>query len=107
MLTSRRSLVLASLLVASGAASWACSEAVSEGETSPSDLIVSQDLVLAPLYGGGGNTGAPIKNDFVEISNRGQSPVSLAGKSLQYTGYGKPLAAAENVVDLPNVMLAP
>jgi uncharacterized protein len=52
---------------------------------------VSADLVISQVYGGGGNSGAPFKNDFVEIFNRGTSAVSLAGKSVQYasaTGTG-------------------
>ncbi len=42
-------------------------------------------LVISQVYGGGGNTGAPYANDYVEIFNRGPSTVSLAGLSLQYT----------------------
>jgi len=52
---------------------------------------VSPDLVISQVYGGGGNTGAPYRNDFVEIFNRGSAAVSLTGKSVQYasaTGTG-------------------
>ncbi|HEY0639789.1 MAG TPA: lamin tail domain-containing protein [Pseudonocardiaceae bacterium] len=45
---------------------------------------VSPDVVLAEVYGGGGNTGAPYTHDFVELYNRGAAPVSLAGWSVQY-----------------------
>ncbi len=48
-------------------------------------------VVISQVYGGGGNTGAPLKNDFVELFNRGASPVSLTGLSIQYasaTGTG-------------------
>jgi uncharacterized protein len=51
----------------------------------------SADLVISQVYGGGGNSGAPYRNDFVEIFNRGSAAVSLAGKSIQYasaTGTG-------------------
>ena len=51
----------------------------------PSAVVISQ------LYGGGGNTGAPYQNDFVELYNRGVSAVDLTGWSLQYasaTGSG-------------------
>jgi len=41
-------------------------------------------LVLSEVYGGGGNSGAPYANDFVEIFNRSASPVSVAGWSVQY-----------------------
>jgi hypothetical protein len=52
---------------------------------------VSADLVISQVYGGGGNSGAPYKNDFVELFNRGSAPVSLSGLSVQYasaTGTG-------------------
>lgn len=45
---------------------------------------VSPDVVISEVYGGGGNTGAPYANDFVELYNRGASSVSVAGWSVQY-----------------------
>jgi uncharacterized protein len=44
----------------------------------------SPDVVLAEVYGGGGNSGAPYTHDFVELYNRGAATVSLAGWSVQY-----------------------
>jgi predicted extracellular nuclease len=41
-------------------------------------------VVVSQVYGGGGNAGATLRNDFIEIFNRGTSPVSLAGWSVQY-----------------------
>ncbi len=41
-------------------------------------------LVISQVYGGGGNTGATYKNDFIEIFNGGTSAVSLSGLSVQY-----------------------
>jgi hypothetical protein len=41
-------------------------------------------VVISQVYGGGGNSGAPYKNDFVELHNRGTSPVSLASWTVQY-----------------------
>ncbi|GGM08860.1 ExeM/NucH family extracellular endonuclease [Deinococcus aerophilus] len=41
-------------------------------------------LVISQVYGGGGNSGATLKNDFVELFNAGKVAVSTAGKSLQY-----------------------
>lgn len=46
---------------------------------------------MGQAYGGGGNTGATLKNDFVELFNAGNAAVSLAGWSVQYnstTGTG-------------------
>ena len=46
--------------------------------------IHAQSVVISQIYGGGGNTGAPWRNDFVELFNRGTEPVSVAGWSVQY-----------------------
>lgn len=43
-------------------------------------------LVISQVYGGGGNTGALYKYDFVELYNPTPNPISLAGWSLQYAG---------------------
>ncbi|MDO8362768.1 MAG: ExeM/NucH family extracellular endonuclease [Actinomycetota bacterium] len=59
---------------------------------------LSPEVVISQVYGGGGNTGAPYQNDFVELFNRGTSAASLAGMSVQYasaagTGnFGSPVA---------------
>jgi predicted extracellular nuclease len=45
----------------------------------------SSDLVISQVYGGGGNAGAPLRNDFIELFNRGAVPVSVAGWSVQYS----------------------
>src|SRR5512143_3122221 len=52
---------------------------------------VSANVVISQVYGGGGNTGAPYTNDFVELFNRGTASVLLTGMSVQYasaTGTG-------------------
>ena len=41
-------------------------------------------VVISQVYGGGGNSGAPLRSDFVELHNNGASAVSLAGWSVQY-----------------------
>ncbi|MCA3004165.1 MAG: lamin tail domain-containing protein [Phycisphaerales bacterium] len=41
-------------------------------------------VVISQVYGGGGNTDAPINADFVELFNRSANPVSLEGWSVQY-----------------------
>ncbi|GLX00572.1 ExeM/NucH family extracellular endonuclease [Microtetraspora sp. NBRC 16547] len=42
-------------------------------------------VVISQVYGGGGNSGAPFTNDYVELFNRSAAPVSLNGWSVQYT----------------------
>src|SRR5687767_4945362 len=41
-------------------------------------------VVVNEVYGGGGNSGATYKNDFIELYNNSSSPVSLDGWSVQY-----------------------
>ncbi|MES2889375.1 MAG: ExeM/NucH family extracellular endonuclease [Pseudomonadota bacterium] len=47
-------------------------------------LPASAAVVISQVYGGGGNSGAPLTNDFVELHNSGPAAVSLAGWTLQY-----------------------
>ncbi len=44
----------------------------------------SPDVVISEVYGAGGNSGAVLQNDFVELYNRGTTTVPLAGRSVQY-----------------------
>ena len=71
-------------------------------------VAASPDLVISQVYGGGGNTGAPFKNDYVELFNRGTAPVSTAGLTLQYGSATGNLGAssAQNVV-LPGKTVQP
>jgi uncharacterized protein len=45
---------------------------------------ISPDVVVSEVYGAGGNSGAVLQNDFVELYNRGPTTVPLTGKSVQY-----------------------
>ncbi|MGH7655928.1 MAG: DNA/RNA non-specific endonuclease, partial [Gemmatimonadaceae bacterium] len=80
----------AALLVA-GAFLLSCRETPTAPQASSiSRDLVAQDLPAAPpvvisqIYGGGGNSGAMLKNDFIELFNPGSTPVSLTGWSVQY-----------------------
>jgi uncharacterized protein len=42
-------------------------------------------VVISQVFGGGGNSGAPYKNDFIELYNPTSAYVSLSGWSVQYT----------------------
>jgi len=47
--------------------------------------VASQSgVVISQVYGGGGNSGATLTNDFIELYNAGSATVSLAGWSVQY-----------------------
>ncbi len=68
------------------------------------------NVAISQVYGGGGNTGAPLANDFVELLNRGTTSASVAGWSLQYTsatGTGNLGANASQLTEVPDVSLAP
>ncbi|MCF7221376.1 lamin tail domain-containing protein [Marilutibacter chinensis] len=41
-------------------------------------------VVVSQVYGGGGNSGATWRNDFIELRNNGASAVDLTGWSVQY-----------------------
>ncbi len=62
-------IVLALLYVLVGAASTGAS---------------SSGLVISQVYGGGGNAGASLKNDFIEVFNAGSSSADLSAWSVQY-----------------------
>ncbi len=44
----------------------------------------SGSIVISQVYGGGGNSGATWKNDFVELYNRGPVAVDVTGWTVQY-----------------------
>jgi hypothetical protein len=46
--------------------------------------MVTQPIVISQIYGGGGNSGADYKNDYVELFNRGNVTVNVTGWSIQY-----------------------
>ncbi|GAB3669516.1 endonuclease/exonuclease/phosphatase family protein [Actinocorallia lasiicapitis] len=45
---------------------------------------LSTDVVISAVYGGGGNSGAAFKNDFIELANTSDNPVDVSGWSVQY-----------------------
>src|SRR6476469_4528332 len=69
----------------------------------------SPGVVISQVYGGGGNSGAPYTNDFIELFNRGSVPVDLGTWSLQYTsasGTGN-FGSATNLITPLNGVLQP
>src|SRR5215510_10767119 len=63
---------------------------------------VSPDVVISEVYGGGGNSGATLRNDFIELRNLGPSAVDLTG-SIAPGGFYliKEAAGAGGTTDLP------
>lgn len=54
------------------------------GTSSNSFTVDLPPILISQIYGAGGNTGAVLKQDYVELYNRSASSVSLAGWSVQY-----------------------
>jgi hypothetical protein len=70
------SAIAAAMLIAlagvSGAALTTPAEAASSGG------------IINEVYGGGGNSGATLTNDFIELANAGSGAAALDGWSVQY-----------------------
>jgi len=45
---------------------------------------ISSSVVISQVYAGGGNTGAPLRRDFIELFNKSNAPVNLSTWSVQY-----------------------
>ena len=45
---------------------------------------MNAQIVINEVYGGGGNGGSTLKNDFIELKNRGTASVTITGATLQY-----------------------
>nr|WP_051653909.1 endonuclease/exonuclease/phosphatase family protein [Kitasatospora cheerisanensis] len=54
----------------------------------------STGAVIAEVYGGGGNSGATLKNDFIELGNPTGAAFGLSGYSVQYLP-GSPSASSQ------------
>jgi len=63
---------------------------------------VSASVVISEVYGGGGNSGAIWKNDFVELYNRSDAAVDVSGWVVQYFSAGatSPIPASGNTATL-------
>lgn len=53
---------------------------------------LSAQVVISQIYGAGGNSGAVLRNDYVELFNAGTEAQSLAGWSVQYASSTGPTA---------------
>lgn len=61
-------------------------------------------VVISQVYGGGGNSGATLTHDFIELYNAGSSTVSLNAWSVQYASA---TGSTWQVTPLTNVSLQP
>jgi len=76
------------------------SESANSSEVSGTPNTASNlGIVFSQVYGGGGNSGATLKNDFFELFNRGSQTVNLSGWYVHYatatqtTAWNSPPAA--------------
>ncbi|HVF51351.1 MAG TPA: ExeM/NucH family extracellular endonuclease, partial [Pyrinomonadaceae bacterium] len=58
------------------------------GSVIPTSQALSNGVVISQIYGGGGNAGATYTHDFIELFNRGTSPVDISAWSVQYASAG-------------------
>lgn len=77
------------LAVFVGAAFLSCTETPTEpviqspaAQLSTTTLVPA--VVISQVYGGGGNSGATLRQDFIELFNPGAAAVSIDGWSVQY-----------------------
>lgn len=54
------------------------------GSTPIAYAAEASHVVISEIYGGGGQSGSPYKNDFIEIYNPTNSSLNLSGWSVQY-----------------------
>ncbi|KOU56680.1 endonuclease [Streptomyces sp. MMG1533] len=66
----------------------------------------SATAVIAEVYGGGGNSGATLTRDFVELANAGSAAYDLSGYSVQYLP-GSPSATSQWQVTALSGSVAP
>lgn len=67
--------------------------------------LAASPVVISQVYGGGGNSGATFKNDFIELFNRGDTAVDITGWSVQYASAAGGTWAVSKVTG--NVSLQP
>ena len=60
------------------------------------------DIVMSQIYGGGGNSGAQYKNDFVELHNNTAQSITLFGWSVQYAST---TGAFTNIATIPTATI--
>ena len=69
-------------LVTAGSRLPIIDRAEASGVTEP--FQPAKGVVVSQVYGGGGNSGAPWRNDFIELYNTGGAAVDLGGWALHY-----------------------
>ena len=79
----RRRLLTLSILLLTGALLCAA-KSDARYESAPTVPIPSTSLVISQVYGGGGNSGATYRFDYVELLNTGSATIDLATWAINY-----------------------
>ncbi len=72
----------------------------------PGAAAPSSGVVVNEAYGGGGNSGATLKNDFIELANRGTSAQDVGSWSVQYLSAAPGATTAWSVTPLSGSIAA-
>ena len=72
--------------------------------TDAAKLTNAVSIVISQVYGGGGDAGATLRNDYIELFNRGAWPVRLGGWSVQYAAAN---GSTWQVTTLPDLVIPP
>lgn len=105
---------LSAVLLAAVLPISSCSENGIMDPKSPAPIMLdvvpaAPKMVISQIYGAGGNSGALVQNDYVELFNAGTATATLSGWSIQYasaTGTGNFGSGATQLVAL-NGSVAP
>ena len=72
--------------------------------TAPPVQMTPPNVIITEVYGGGGNAGAPFKNDFIELYNTTNANIDLSGWSVQYYSA---TGTTANVIAIPDGKIIP
>lgn len=64
--------------------------------------VTPPDVIITEVYGGGGNSGATLKNDFIELYNTTTSAVDISGWSVQYFSASGTTVGTTNKIVIPD-----
>jgi hypothetical protein len=76
--------------------------------TDPPAPITIPNVIISEVYGGGGNSGATLKQDFIELYNTTDESIEIGGWSIQYySNTGTGAATVSNVFVIPSGKFIP